>query len=216
MTQLIIPGLDASNLIVGGDALDSIATQNILPSLRINALNSEDTANGTIPAGSWTLVNNKNKTTLGKTIDVLPLAVRSMAIDMSGQGTTVVHDSESQAFRDIVAKANNSPPGQRKQAMYGPQILMVHDQQLVTLFCANQSMMGIYASIKASLMRWVTLTSDLTKSKKGQYFAPIFSVCLNPPETSPDYLATLAGPVKSFLTIASAPQVVPTTEDRPQ
>lgn len=216
MSQISIPGINISDLIVGGDSLDTIATNTILPSLRINALNSEDSASGAIPPGSWVLVNNKSKQPLGKQIDVLPLAVRPMGIDMSGQNTTVVHDANSQAYKEIVNKALQSPPGQLKSAMYGPQFLMVCNGQLVTLFCANQSMMGIYTNLKASILTWVSLTSELTKAKKGTFFAPIFGQCLNPPALEETFAKSLETHMKAFITISSAPEVVQNTDERPQ
>lgn len=196
-TGLILPGVE--NTIIGQDTLDNFGSSGILPRLQINALNSKLTAAGAAPPGDWLLVTSTSNQPLGKVIDVMPLAVRPMAIDMSGKANVVIFDHESPYFKDIVAKAAASPSGQLKEYMAGPQALFLFPNgSLCTFFMHNSSTSGIYVKIKANMRRWLTASSKTINGKKGPYFAPEIQPGMVNHEIDPAELDNLARQVNAF------------------
>lgn len=218
MTALIVPGLEHNSLIAGGDVMDSFNSFSVLPRLQINALNSKLTASGGAPPGDWILVSSTSTKPIGKIIDACPLGIRPMAIDMSGKDAVVTFDHQSAYFKEIQAKAAAAASGQLKEYMAGPQVLLLlGDGTLATFFLHNASSLNIYASVKASLMNWVTLQSKQITGKKGSYFAPELSACMAPPTLDSAVTADLPAKVRDFLNPQKLETVQESSEDaRPQ
>lgn len=152
---------------------------------------NKEVAEGLIPPGTFGIPEGDKKIVkLGPKIDVLPLARRTKALDMSDKEAIIAnYDADSDVFKDIAARSVE----QESNCMYGTSFLVFERTtgRLLELFCGTKSSRPVAGDIAVflplteaqiaakakngsdvSMMKAhgpvpCTLTARLAKSKKG-------------------------------------------------
>jgi hypothetical protein len=107
-----------------------------------NAINE-----GLIPPGTYGIPESDKKiVNLGKSIDILPLARRLKALDLSDKEAIVAnYDAKSDAFKDIAARSEETD----SNCMYGTSFLVLEkgSGRFLELFCGTKSTRPIAGDI---------------------------------------------------------------------
>ncbi len=106
---------------------------------------------GLVPPGTYGIVESKDRIIkLGPSIDVLPLARRPKALDMSDKDAVIVnYDPNSDEFKDIAARSQEPESG----CQYGTSFLFVERTtgRLLEFFCGSKSTRPIAGDIAVFL-----------------------------------------------------------------
>lgn len=119
---------------------------------------------GLVPPGTYGIAESKDRIIkLGPQIDILPLAWRTKALDMSDSDAVIaVYDAKSDTFKDIAARSEE--PESRCQ--YGISFLVVERTtgRLLEFFCGGKSTRPIASDIAV----FCPLTqADIDRKKEG-------------------------------------------------
>lgn len=131
---------------------------------------------------------------LGATIDILPLAVRSKALDTTSDPPLAVFDEEDDVYKEIVDRAGGKDSG----CMFGPSFLVFERNtgQFYEFFCGNKSARMEAANFKKYLPVNeekatqfgldahgpipCTLRAKYIERKKYSWHAPLVGKCSTP------------------------------------
>ena len=175
----------------------SKGSQEFLPRLQLYTKGSA-IDQGLITPGHWGIPDNDDVTDLGPSVDILPLARRPKAIDLSDTEAIVTnYDVGSETFQEIMERSLESNSG----CMYGPSFLVWERSsgQFLEFFCGSKSTRSeakkIYpalpvteADIKARGLSDVephgpipiTMRSKLVKKKAFSWHVPVIGKCSTP------------------------------------
>jgi len=160
---------------------------------------------GLIPPGTWGIPESDKKIViLGKSIDVLPLARRLKALDLSDKEAIIAnYDATSDEFKDIAARSEETD----SNCMYGTSFLVLERNtgRFLELFCGTKSTRPIAGDIavfmalsqadidrkkaagadvsqlKPHAVQPCTLKVRLAKNKRGHsWHVPDVQSCLSP------------------------------------
>ena len=143
---------------------------------------------GKITPGRWGAPAGDEITDLGETIDVLPLSVRTKALDVSDRDNIIaVYDETSDEFQRIKKAPKNTG------CMWGLSYLVLErqTQKLYELFFGNASGRAEAPKLKAFLPREgrpprvATLGIKYKKTKDYGWHVPVVNKCSEPIEGGP-------------------------------
>jgi hypothetical protein len=164
---------------------------------------------GLIPSGHYGIPESDEEIIdLGPTVDLLPLARRPKAIDMTDMEALVIsYDMESEEFKRIAAKSAESD----SHCQYGPSFLVFErsTKRFLEFFCGNKSsrieakklfpfLPLSQADIDAKAENGnavgdlkphgpipVTLKTKVAENRKGTWHVPVVVMCASPFTTLP-------------------------------
>jgi hypothetical protein len=164
---------------------------------------------GLIPSGHYGIPESDEEIIdLGPTVDLLPLARRPKAIDMTDMEALVIsYDMESEEFKRIAAKSTESD----SHCQYGPSFLVFErsTKRFLEFFCGNKSsrieakklfpfLPLSQADIDAKAENGnavgdlkphgpipVTLKTKVAENRKGTWHVPVVVMCASPFTTLP-------------------------------
>ena len=164
---------------------------------------------GLIPSGHYGIPESDEEIIdLGPTVDLLPLARRPKAIDMTDmEALTISYDMESEEFKRIAAKSAESD----SHCQYGPSFLVFErsTKRFLEFFCGNKSsrieakklfpfLPLSQADIDAKAENGnavgdlkphgpipVTLKTKVAENRKGTWHVPVVVMCASPFTTLP-------------------------------
>jgi hypothetical protein len=164
---------------------------------------------GLIPSGHYGIPESDEEIIdLGSTVDLLPLARRPKAIDMTDMEALVIsYDMESEEFKRIAAKSTESD----SHCQYGPSFLVFErsTKRFLEFFCGNKSsrieakklfpfLPLSQADIDAKAENGnavgdlkphgpipVTLKTKVAENRKGTWHVPVVVMCASPFTTLP-------------------------------
>ena len=164
---------------------------------------------GLIPSGHYGIPDSDEEITdLGQSVDLLPLARRPKAIDMTDMEALVItYDMESEEFKRIAAKSAESD----SHCQYGPSFLVYErsTKRFLEFFCGNKSsrieakklfpfLPLSQADIDAKAANGngvgdlkphgpipVTLKTKVAENRKGTWHVPVVVMCASPFTTLP-------------------------------
>ena len=164
---------------------------------------------GLIPSGHYGIPDSDEEITdLGQSVDLLPLARRPKAIDMTDMEALVItYDMESEEFKRIAAKSAESD----SHCQYGPSFLVYErsTKRFLEFFCGNKSsrieakklfpfLPLSQADIDAKAENGnavgdlkphgpipVTLKTKVAENRKGTWHVPVVVMCASPFTTLP-------------------------------
>ncbi len=159
---------------------------------------------GLIPSGHYGIPESDEEIIdLGPTVDLLPLARRPKAIDMTDmEALTISYDMESEEFKRIAAKSAESD----SHCQYGPSFLVYErsTKRFLEFFCGNKSsrieakklfpfLPLSQADINAKAENGngvsdlkphgpipVTLKTKVAENRKGTWHVPVVVMCASP------------------------------------
>lgn len=119
---------------------------------------------GLIPPGTYGIPESDKKiTNLGNSIDILPLAKRPKALDLSDKSAIIAnYDAESETFIDIASRSENT----NSNCMYGTSFLVYEKDsgRFLEFFCGTKSTRPLAGDIAA----YMALTqADIDRKKKA-------------------------------------------------
>jgi hypothetical protein len=142
--------------------------RDFFPRLQLNGGSSDVVKTGKSAINIYCIVAGTEITDLDKTVDCKVIAARPKALDMSVSGTVKsYYDHKSEAFRNVVARANNTPPGQMSGFLFGPEFLVwvPKIEKFVTFMLSSTSAKGITQKMMELIGSWVTLSYDVTSKE---------------------------------------------------
>lgn|SRR4030042_650976 len=203
MNELIPFSIDAIPTVTDaeyGELVKSDAATKFLPRIQLNTKGKYiDTEKA--PPGCWIVPNGDECTVLGKEVDVLPIAVRSKAMDVSDRDNIVaVYDPNSDEFKRIKAAPKNSG------CMWGLSYLVIERKtaQLYELYFGNASGRAEADKLKPFLPRpgrdpqVATLKIKYRQGKDFSWHVPVVTRCSEPLTDGPD-LTTLVAEKNRFM-----------------
>ena len=136
------------------------------------------------PANHWALIRDGNNRDVGASVDILVIAWRPKALDISGEEVITVYDPEHDEFKRIEADSNIA----NSSCMYGPEFLVWVPEagEFATFFMGSKSSRRESPNLSAKLKQPATLSSKLIETKKYSWFAPIVLDCTTPLSPLPD------------------------------
>jgi hypothetical protein len=164
---------------------------------------------GLIPSGHYGIPESDEEIIdLGPTVDLLPLARRPKAIDMTDMEALVIsYDMESEEFKRIAAKSAESD----SHCQYGPSFLVFErsTKRFLEFFCGNKSSRieakklfpflplsqadidaksengNAVGDLKPHGPIPVTLKTKVAENRKGTWHVPVVVMCASPFTTLP-------------------------------
>lgn len=124
-------------------------------------------------------------TDLGNSVDLLPLARRTKAIDMSGKTVVEVFDPTSDAWKDIQHRADTT---KNSKCMYGVSILAIERRtgEFCEWYAGSTTTRRDVGKFYAALPKDgqgptpVTMKSKFIESGEYTWFGPVTSACSTP------------------------------------
>ena len=182
-------------------ALENVkGSTKFLPRIQLNTKGKYiDT--GKAKPGVWIVPNGDECETLGETIDVLPLASRNKALDMSDTNNIIsVFDTEDEEYQRI----KKAPKG--SHCMWGLSFLVIERSTgaLYELYFGNASGRAESDKLKPFLGRGerqprvATLGIKYRKTPEFSYHVPVVTKCSEPLTEGPD-MKTIAEEKEKFL-----------------
>jgi len=167
--------------------LDDVAqASDFLGRIQLIARNSKYVDAG-FPAGNYGIPGTGEEITdLGDEIDIVPLAVRAKALDVSDKDAIIsVYDTSNAEFQRI----KNAP--KNTGCMWGPSFLVVERStgKMYEMFFGSPSgrisaaKLRPFLPVEGSPSQPVTLSSEL-KTGKFRYYVPVVSKCSEPFDSS--------------------------------
>lgn len=192
--ELVVPTVNFGELlnVNTGElaALKDIASSRFIPYMRLFSGGAE-VLQGNVPAGTYGSPQSDGKIlSFGKTVDLIPVAMRPMAMRTEGGQTIVTYDVSSDLFKQIEAAANVKGGGSDMNPnKHGPVYLFFEksSKKFYTLFGYTASWKRVHADIADALPGQfggkgpnpLTLSSKWVevKSAKGDFawWAPVVS-----------------------------------------
>lgn len=196
--------------------------------LTLIASQSKLVAQGKIQAGHFGIPGAGDTVEdLGETVDILPLASRVKAMDISGEQPVAVFDPDSDLFKDIVTRAETRDSG----CVFGPSFLVFERNtgRFLELFLGNASgryeapKMGEFLPIneqqaaefgvKARGPQPCTVSADFVERGNKAWYAPKITRCSTPINNLPP-IEQIIDEVTKFVnegTEEATPEVAKTT-----
>ena len=159
---------------------------------------------GLVPSGHYGIPESDDEIIdLGQTVDLLPLARRPKAIDMTDMEALVIsYDMESDEFKRIAAKSAESD----SHCQYGPSFL-VYEIKLFPSLPPTQSHIDPTAAagnagggLKPHGPIPVTLKTKVAENRKGTWHVPVVVMCGSPFAKLPSQ-EVIVREITKFLTI---------------
>jgi hypothetical protein len=163
---------------------DSVFTEistssKFLPRLQMYGGSSDAVKAGLIAMAHYGLVVGKDKIDdMGPSVDIIPLAWRPKAMDISGDDIISVFNTKAEEFARIVKDSEVQDSG----CMFGPEYLIWIPglKRFATFFMASKSARREAPSMKALLGKPATLRVEYIKSKKYSWHSPQCIACSTP------------------------------------
>ncbi len=153
-----------------------------LPRLQLTAFLSDAVTEGKAPAGVWVIQQGDDYLNLGNAIDVMPITVRSKAVDMLVKGQVVVNfDPTSEEYQRIQKMPKKAAHGQSY-------LVILRDFGLAELYFGNVTGRMECDKMKPFMRRGdrsaqaATVTTKLVKGKDHVYYVPVITKCSEPIE----------------------------------
>jgi hypothetical protein len=192
MGNAIVPFTAAQLPVVSDEqinALEKVSTNaNFLPRLQLIS-KGKYVDTGKVPPGRWGVPTGDECADLGPEVDIIPLAVRDKALDVSDRDNIIsVYDKESDEFKRIKDAPKNTG------CMWGRSFLVLErkTEKLYELYFGNASGRAEAGKVEPFLPRPKSPASALTlkiKYKKGKDFSwhvPVVVACSEPLTGGPD------------------------------
>lgn len=186
MTQDIAPWTPSLPQKYDDDTFNKVASaSSFLPRLQLMISQSECCKSGEFPINHYALVQNKENVDLGKEVEVLLLAWRPKALEITDDAVLSVFDVNHQEFTRIRDKADISNSG----CMFGPEFLLwIPGKGYATFFMASKSARFEAPHVKAYLKTeknpdvsgFCILKSKLIEGKKNTWYCPTAGECQVP------------------------------------
>ena len=153
-----------------------------LPRLQLMIANSEQCKSGDFPINNFALINGNVLTDLGGEIDIVVIAFRPKALDISDGTVLSVFDPKlddsgnpSGEFARI-QEASNTP---NSGCMFGPEFLVYvpKAEQFATFFMGSKSSRRESPKMKDRLKKAATLTSHKIETAKFTWYSPLIQPC---------------------------------------
>ena len=160
-------------------AFDATSSSNTyLPRLALLTSSSEACKSGEFMVNHFALQKDSQNIDLGTEVDILVLAWRPKAMDMSGDVIITSYESESESFRNIQAKADVKD----SKCMFGPEFLVYVPkvQQFMTFFCGSKSSRREAAGVKGRMHKAATLKPKKCETKDYTWFVATAHDCSTP------------------------------------
>ena len=155
------------------DEFANMSAGSLLPRLELLTANSEDVKSGEATANTYRLVAGESLTSLGKEVEVIPVAMRFTAIHNSDDGLVAVHThtpSKDEIFQSIMNTSDTQGFG--SGAMYGPEFLLWLPSQskFVSFFCNNKTARRAAGGLKDLIGQPATMGNKKFENKKFTWF----------------------------------------------
>lgn len=211
-----------SNLAIANDkVLDNMtkATE-FLPRLQLMTSNSKACKSEKVPVNQFALVQGEDYKVLGRNVDVLVIAMRTKALDISDEENIItIYDPKadeagnpSGEFKRIMEKSENPESG----CMFGPEFLIWVSGvgKFATFFLGSKSQRREAAAIRGLLKQPCTLSPAYIEGKKFQWYVPRGTVCSTPISPMPT-MEEVMKELESFLNpTESSVEHAPSTGER--
>ena len=155
------------------------------PRLQLMTAASELCKKNEFPMNHYAIVKDGKFQDIGEVIEVIVLAWRPKALDMSDAdgGIMSSFDLKDDEFKRIKLKSEGRDSG----CMWGFEFLVYvsEHEAFATFFMGSASARREAPSMKSQMLKGATLKSRLIESKKYSWFAPVITPCsspLTPPE----------------------------------
>ena len=159
------------------DDFDKVAASKYLPRVQLMTSNSKPCKSGEFPMNHYALVRGKNFTDLTESVNVLVIAWRPKALDMS-DGVVSFFDPEHKEFQRIEEMSEQPDSG----CMYGPEFLVYIPsvEEYGTFFMGSKSARNESPAIKALLGKAATLQVQHITTAKYDWYSPQVIPCTTP------------------------------------
>jgi hypothetical protein len=146
------------------DEFNTLRSSAYLPRLQLMTATADKCKKKEFPIDHYALVEGSAFIDLGETVDVLILAFRPKALDMSGEEIVTVYDKDNNEFKDIAARSENKDSG----CMWGYEFLVWIGgvKRFATFFCGSKSARREAPNIKSFMNKAATLRSKYIETKK--------------------------------------------------
>ncbi len=204
-----IGGGDISIVSNDEDLLAVSQASGFLPRVQLFGGSSDAVKEGKIGVGRWGLVAGKDSLEdLGPEVDVLVIAGRVKALDLSGENIVTSYDRNSDTFKDIATRSEVA----NSKCMFGPEFLVYvpSKQAFATVFLSSATARREARALHGRLRRAATLKAQLITGKQHKWHGPVFTPCSNPFEM-PTGDAILAEATKFLNPPADGPQLAAAT-----
>lgn len=150
-----------------------------LSRLQLMTSNSAKCKAGEFQVNNFTLTDSTIFLDLGKEVDILVLAWRPFALDTSGDQMLSAYDVDSDIFKKIVDKADNTADS---GCIHGPQFLVwvPGQKKFATLTFGSKSARKEAASVNQFMHKACTLKSKKIETKKFTWFTATGVACNTP------------------------------------
>lgn len=212
--QALIPtsyGGDAGAMIESSeeDLLAVAGASGFLPRLQLFGSSSDAVKEAKIQVAHWGVVRAKDQLEdMGKEVDILVIAGRAKALDISGEKAVTSYDRLSEAFKDIATRSAK----QNSKCMFGPEFLVwvPAAKTYATLFLCSPTARRETRPLHARLGKAATCKAQLIEGKSFKWHGPVFVPCTTPFDIPPvDEITTEA---KKFLSPDDKGPELATTE----
>lgn len=152
------------------DTFNQVAKSgNFLKRLQLNTAKAQICQDGKFPINHYAMIDGDNHDDVGAQVDILPIAWRPKAIDMSGDEVICSYDANDPTYAKIQEKAGIKD----SKCMFGPEFLcwLPCRKEFVTLFMGSISARREAGSIRTKLGKPVTLTAVKVETKEYTWFA---------------------------------------------
>lgn len=171
-----VAGGEVSIVTNDDDVLAVAGSSSFLPRLQLFGSSSDAVKEGKIGVAHWGLARGKDEIEdLGKEADILVIAGRVKALDVSGQTAVVSYDRHSDTFKSIAARseANGS------RCMFGPEYLVwvPSAKTFATLFLSSPTARRETRALHARLRKAATCKAQLIEGKQHKWHGPVFTPC---------------------------------------
>lgn len=191
------------------DLLAVAQASGFLPRLQLFGGSSDAVKEGKIGVGRWGLVSGKDQLEdMGAEVDVLVIAGRVKALDVSGEQIVTSYDRNSETFKDIAARSETA----NSRCMFGPEFLVYVPKvkAFATVFLSSATARREARSLHARLRKAATFKANLITGKKHKWHGPVFTPCTTPfelpaPEAILDEAKKFLSPKDDGPTLAPAP-----------
>jgi hypothetical protein len=149
--------------------------RNFLPRLQLNNSSGTLCSEKGAKPGTFALVWDANRwTDVGNEINLLAISMRPKALLMEeGENPVAFYDRESEEFKNVVIKMENTPKGTLGGAMAGPEYLLwlPNSNTFATFFCANATLIRVSPNI-LNLMKQDGRAKPTAMRFQSKFIAP--------------------------------------------
>jgi hypothetical protein len=173
-----IEGVDSIQKWSADDFAKVSTTGDYLPRLQLMTAGSEQCKTGEFPINHYAIVKDSKFTDYGPAIDILPIAWRPKALDMSGEVILTDYTPDSEKFKAIITKSEVNDSG----CMYGPEYLVWVPvaKTFALFFLGSKSGRRESPKLNARLLTASTLKSKKIVTEKHTWFCPEIARCSTP------------------------------------